>query len=356
MNIEQHSMITKSTQGKVSWLSPSNIAIVKYWGKHGRQLPNNTSLSLTLSEAHTITSMKYAYKDGDGISVQFLFEGEPNLAFEQKIIKFLTSIRDEFPFLDQLHLHIESSNSFPHSSGIASSASAMSAIAMCLCSIENVLYDNLNKADFYRKASHIARLGSGSASRSVIPEVGIWGAHPQVEDSSDRYAVKMDGVHEVFKSFHDDILIISADEKSVSSTAGHALMIDNPYAEARYQQANDRIIKLMKAMREGDVKTFGKIAEDEAMTLHALMMCSDPSYILMKPDTLVAINKIRAYRAATGVDVYFTLDAGPNIHLLYPDHEKEKVAVFVKEELEPLCDHGRIIRDCVGTGPKLLKT
>jgi len=161
-------------------------------------------------------------------------------------------------------------------------------------------------------------------------------------------------VHDVFKTFHDDILIVSAAEKSVSSTAGHALMNGNVYADARYTQANDRIAQLKQILKSGDVDAFGKLAEDEAMTLHALMMCSDPSYVLMEPGTLDMIREIRQFRADTGTPIYFTLDAGPNIHLLYPTHVKETAEKFITSTLIPYTANGRVIKDKVGNGPEKL--
>lgn len=348
---------SQSAEGSVKWKSPSNIAIVKYWGKHGVQLPKNPSISFTLETAHTKTQVDYNRKEGDGVvSLDFLFEGKENELFSQKIHRFLTSLLAAKPYLGQLHLSIQSTNSFPHSSGIASSASAMSALALCLCSIEHDLFHNLQTADAYiQEASHIARLGSGSAARSVIPQVGVWGQHDSVHGSSDLFAVGVDGIHPDFLTYHDDILIISAGEKPVSSRAGHALMESNPYATARYTQAADRLAQTVDIMQAGDVHAFGKLAEDEAMTLHALMMCSDPSYVLMKPYTLAAIEAIRTYRADTGQPVYFTLDAGPNIHLLYPDDIKEPVSRFVSSTLKQYCQDGRIIKDMVGMGPQKIK-
>jgi len=344
--------------GQVSWRSPSNIAIVKYWGKHGDQLPRNPSLSFTLSAAHTITTVNYKKRPTkkEGISLTFKFEGEENEAFSNKIVKFLSSLMVDMPFLSQLHFDIESSNSFPHSSGIASSASAMSALSLCLTSIEHELFGTLPDVDSYvQKSSNLSRLGSGSASRSVIPQIGAWGMHNKVPNSSDNFAVGVDGIHEVFKTYHDDILIINAGEKSVSSRAGHALMEGNPYAAARYQQANDRMSELINIMKSGDVDAFGKLAEDEAMTLHALMMCSDPSYVLMKPKTLSAIEDIRKFRRENNLPIYFTLDAGPNIHLLYPDGIKNKVSKFINTDLKAYCQDGKIIKDMVGMGPERLK-
>jgi len=343
------------SSGSVAWRCPSNIAIVKYWGKHGRQLPRNASLSLTLSNAHTDTYMDYGPSQRDGLSISFLFEDKPNQAFEDKIKKFLDSVTEYFPVLNMLHLDIKSSNSFPHSSGIASSASAMAAIAMCICEIDQKLSSNNTIEGLnIKKASYISRLGSGSASRSVIPLLGAWGTHSSIADSSDLYAVGVDDVHDVFKTFHDDILIVSAAEKSVSSTAGHALMNGNVYADARYTQANDRIAQLKQILKSGDVDAFGKLAEDEAMTLHALMMCSDPSYVLMEPGTLDMIREIRQFRADTGTPIYFTLDAGPNIHLLYPTHVKETAEKFITSTLIPYTANGRVIKDKVGNGPEKL--
>ena len=114
--------------------SPSNIAIVKYWGKHGTQLPNNPSISFTLSNCFTET--KITYSENESMSLEFYFEGKENPAFKAKIEKYLNENRRYFSFLNNLDLKIESYNSFPHSSGIASSASSMSALIMCLLEIK----------------------------------------------------------------------------------------------------------------------------------------------------------------------------------------------------------------------------
>ncbi len=342
--------------GTISWQCPSNIAIIKYWGKYGRQLPRNPSISFTLDNARTSTSLEYKLRTSDAVGIQlnFFFEGENNPAFQTKVEKFLTSILDIFPFLNQLDLTIKSSNSFPHSAGIASSASAMGALALCLCSVEQNLFGTLqDEAEFHKKASYVARLGSGSACRSLYPVMGIWGERESANNSSNLFAIPWEQkVHAVFHSFHDDIMIVSKAEKSVSSRAGHGLMENNIYADLRYQQAKDRFDSLLVALQDGDLATFGKIAEDEALTLHALMMASEPSYILMRPNTITMIEKIRTFRNKTGLQVFFSLDAGPNIHLLYPDEIKVAVKEFIQKELVPLCEDGTVIEDQVGSGPK----
>lgn len=344
----------QEVEGKVGWRCPSNIAIVKYWGKHGQQLPNNASLSFTLSNAHTDTYISYKSHSKNAVSISFLFEGIENPAFASKIEKYLENISAHMPIVKQLHFDIESTNSFPHSSGIASSASSMAAISMCLSNIESDLFSLPQDTKFIEKASYLARLGSGSASRSLIGGVSVWGEHSEIAASSNLHAIKINDTHEVFNTYHDDILIVSAHEKPVSSTAGHALMNNNVYANPRYEQANKRVIELLSILKSGDVHAFGKLAEDEAMTLHALMMCSDPSYVLMEPGTLDMIREIRAYRAASGVPVFFTLDAGPNIHLLYPDDVKSEVEIFINNSLMQYTAKGVIIKDKIGNGPQKL--
>lgn len=358
LDYKNSKLILDSTNIKeetISWQCPSNIALVKYWGKHGVQLPRNPSISLTLDAAHTKTVMTYSpkkRKDVD-IDLDFYFEGEHNEAFANKIVKFMGGISEIFPFVKQLKFEIRSENSFPHSSGIASSASSMGALALCLCTLESNLFGTLkDDTAFRKKASYVSRLGSGSACRSIYATAGQWGENGSIPNSSDLYAIPYQNeIHEVFHSFHDDILIVSQGEKAVSSRAGHALMDQNDYADPRYRQAKQRLHRLLDAMKAGDLETFGRITENEALTLHALMMTSNPSFILMKPNTLEMINRIQAYRKDTGHPVYFTLDAGPNIHLLYPDAIFSDVDAFVKSELILLCENDMRISDKVGLGP-----
>lgn len=346
------------SSGRIEWRSPSNLALVKYWGKYGRQLPRNPSISFTLNNAFTETILEYQVKESEGenIDLEFFFEKKSNEPFRQKMLKFLESITAVFPFLKQLQLTVHSYNSFPHSTGIASSASAMSALAACLCSLEKKLFGTLeNEKDFFQKTSFIARLGSGSASRSIYPHLAIWGESKAAEGSSNLFAIPWgDRVHPVFHTFHDAILIADKKEKSVSSRAGHGLMEGNIFAQNRYDQANERFEELLIALQEGDLDTFGRITENEALTLHALMMTSEPSYILMRPNTLTMIEKIRAFRQETQHPLYFSLDAGPNIHLLFPDEGKDKVLSFIKSELLSLCENGEWITDQVGLGAKEL--
>ena len=174
--------------------------------------------------------------------------------------------------------------------------------------------------EFERKASYVARLGSGSACRSVFAYAAVWGATPSLAGSSDEYAVPlMNGnLHEIFKNYLNDILIISSNPKKVSSTAGHNLMENHSFAAARFEQAKVNMNVMLQALKSGDIETFGRVTEEEAMTLHALMMSSRPSYLLIEPNTITAIEKVKAFRADTGLPLYFTLDAGPESASIVP--------------------------------------
>ena len=343
----------------VNWKSPSNIALIKYWGKHGRQFPSNPSVSFTLNKAHSTMELKAHPKSNSSeksIDLELYFEEERNIPFEDRVRHFLEEITDIFPFLDQWKLQIYSSNSFPHSSGIASSASSMSALALCLCELENKILGIDPKQDFLQKASYVARQASGSACRSVYGIAALWGKTAALEKATDEHAVSVeDIIHPVFKSFRDAILVVSDRPKSVSSSAGHSLMNDHIFSEKRFEVAESNLQAILSHLRDGNVPEFGKIVESEALMLHAMMMTSNPSYLLFEPETVRLIHLIRNYREETGYSLFFTLDAGPNIHLLYPEAQKDGIESFVKAELLPHCVPGCSIFDECGPGPEKIQ-
>ncbi|MBO5810678.1 MAG: hypothetical protein J6R32_07600 [Bacteroidales bacterium] len=322
--------------------SPSNIAIVKYWGKHGNQLPNNPSISFTLNNCFTETKVTYSQiENPNSIEMDFYFEGKENQAFKSKIEKYLQENKEHFTFLNGLHLNIESYNSFPHSSGIASSASSMSALILCLLGIK---YKD-NEINL-QEASYLSRLASGSAARSVYPTMTLWGKTPSLPESSDEYAISIaDMINPVFKTYHDSILIVSSKEKSVSSRAGHSLMNNHPMAENRYATARKNTEDLLTILKQGDLEGFIKIAESEANQLHDLMATSTPSYTLKEENTINIIDKILEFRKETCLPICYTLDAGPNVHLLYPDSCSEQVHSFIDEVLKNYCFNNKWIDD-----------
>lgn len=353
--------------GKVTWESPSNIALVKYWGKKKDQIPENPSISFTLNNCKTITSLIYSKKeDTSNFEFEVFLDGEKKDDFKPKIETFFNRIEVYLPFLKKYKFKINTENTFPHSSGIASSASGMSALALCLMSLEKQLSDStvslsgiemsLHTEFFNQKASFLARLGSGSACRSIEGDLIVWGENETIEGSTDLFGVKYPyKVHENFKDYQDTILLVDKGEKQVSSTVGHNLMNNHPYAENRFQQAHDNLKALKAILETGDLKAFVALIESEALTLHAMMMTSMPYFILMKPNTLEIINKIWKFRQDTNLHISFTLDAGANVHILYPKNESSKILEFIKNELVAYCQNGHYICDQIGYGAKLIK-
>ncbi len=344
-------------EGVITCTSPSNIALVKYWGKRPVQLPENTSISFTLDGCKTTTSLLYKRRDtiAEDFDFELFFEGKLKPDFRPKIKNFFKRIEEYLPFLKQYTFTIETSNTFPHSSGIASSASGMSALAFCLAQLEKKIHPKIANEVFIKKTSFLARLGSGSACRSLEGPITVWGEHNDIEGSNDAFAIKFPyEIHSNFEDYQDTILLIDKGEKQVSSTVGHDLMHGHPFAARRFEQASENSIKLKEILISGDLDAFIEVVESEALTLHAMMMTSLPYFILMKPNTLSVINKVWEYRKNTGSKLCFTLDAGANVHLLFPYSEKEKVLEFINSKLVAYCQNGQYICDKIGLGAKLL--
>lgn len=214
--------------------------------------------------------------------------------------------------------------------------------------LDNTFTGKINEDESLKKASFLARLGSGSACRSLYNGLIVWGETDEVEGSSDLFAVSYPDteIHEVFKNFNDWVLLIHEGQKSVSSTVGHGLMKTNPYAERRFQEARENFVPMKEILKTGDMDRFIKLVEHEALTLHAMMMMSDPAFILMKTGTLEVINKIWDFRRETRLPLFFTLDAGANVHLLFPnDGSEEEIKTFINAELLQHTQKNGVVKD-----------
>lgn len=331
---------------KVAQSCPSNIALIKYWGKYENQIPANPSISYTLNHCKTNTEMEFFAEEK--FSVQIFLAGTEERKFAEKIEKYFRSIEEYLPWILKGKYIIKTENTFPHSSGIASSASGFGAIAKCLMELDDQFSGNPNEHFKIKKASFLARLGSGSACRSLYKGLVVWGKTDEVEDSSDLFAVPYPAneIHADFRSFNDWVLLIHEGEKSVSSTVGHGLMNTNPYADKRFQEAHKNFSELKRILKSGNMNQFIQLVEHEALTLHAMMMMSEPAFILMKAGTLAVINKIWEFRKETELPLFFTLDAGANVHLLFPSTmEEDKIKEFIIKELVQHTQNNGVVKD-----------
>ncbi len=327
-----------------AWEAPSNIAIVKYWGKSGVQLPANPNFSFTLKECVTKTKVRFIRRREDCSWCEVFLEGLPKESFRPKIETFLERAAHHYPWLKKTQLMIETSNTFPHGAGMASSASGMAALALCLSTFQRELFRERNE-NFYQQASFLARLGSGSACRSIFPQAVTWGV------KSEEYASPFEGLHPSFCGMRDTILIVDDREKLISSRVGHTKMDSHPFKEARYRQARKNWKQLESILRAGDFFQFAEICEEEALSLHAMMMTSRPGYMLFRPQSLLIMQKVQEWRNQ-GHPLCYTLDAGPNVHLLFPSSHKESITSLIESELVPLLPTNRWIEDQMGSGPR----
>lgn len=351
---ENRFKISSSTPGvgkTVVWSCPSNIALVKYWGKKigGNQLPANPSISWSLTDLMATTRVTVV-ESGD-FNFEFFLEGNPKLSFVPKLQDFFNRIKPYCSWLNGVKLKIESSNNFPHGTGIASSAAGLGALSCCLVDLETSSSAEVD----WKKISFLSRLGSGSACRSMYGEPAIWGETLAIQGSSDLYAVPwLESIHPNFDGWEDCVLIVDAGEKSVSSSQGHSLLNQHPYAASRYEVAHSNLQKITNCFKDGDVDAFISIVESEALQLHAMMQTSIPYYVLMRPNTLAIIEAIWKFRNESGLPLCFTLDAGANVHLLYKCEKKLDIMNFVQKELLTYCQSDRYLCSTLGGSPKKL--
>lgn len=330
----------------VSESCPSNIALIKYWGKYANQIPANPSISFTLNHCKTNTTIEFLANEP--FSVKTFLSGNEEVKFAEKIEKYFKNIEQYLPWILKGKYIINTENTFPHSSGIASSASGFGAIAKCLMKLDETFSGKSSDEESTQKASFLARLGSGSACRSLYNGLVVWGDSEVVNGSSDLFAVQYpnEEVHAIFRNFNDWVLLIHEGQKSVSSTVGHGLMNTNPYAERRFQEARENFVPMKEILKSGDLEGFIKLVEHEALTLHAMMMMSDPAFILMRTGTLEVINKIWDFRRNTSLPLFFTLDAGANVHLLFPnDGSEDQIKAFIETELLQHTQKNGVVKD-----------
>ena len=184
-------------------------------------------------------------KDDNNILFDVYYKDKKIDEFKPKIDLFFRNILKYCSYLKRYSFKVTTENTFPHSSGIASSASGMSALALCIMSLEKDLDSTMKEEYFYKKASFLSRIGSGSACRSILGGINLWGKHIDIEKSTDLYSIKYPfDVYKDFLDYNDAILLVDIEAKKVSSSAGHNLMNKHSYASKRYEIAQKNIVKL----------------------------------------------------------------------------------------------------------------
>ncbi|MBN1121516.1 MAG: diphosphomevalonate decarboxylase [Anaerolineae bacterium] len=294
----------------------SNIAFIKYWGNrdHDLRLPLNGSISMNLKGLETTTTVVF----GEEIeSDRLVLNGKPATgAALERVSKHLDYIRRLAGV--SLCAAVESENNFPTGAGIASSASAFSALTAAACAALGLKLTE-------KELSIIARLGSGSASRSIPGGFVEWYAGEDHESSFAESIAPPDHWDLV-----DLVAIVSLEHKDVGSSGGHQLANTSSLQQSRIEDTPQRLQLCREAILTRDFDALTEVSEKDTLLMHSVMMTSEPALFYCLPPTLAVMQAVREWRN-NGMPVFFTIDAGPNVHVITTGDQREEVERRLRE-------------------------
>ena len=277
----------------------TNIALIKYWGKADAKLrlPLMSSLSMTLDKFYTDTSIEKSSENTEF----YLNNQKQDTESTNRVINYVRRLQNEFGFSDKLI--IKSTNHVPTAAGLASSSSAFAALAGAF----NKFYD-LNLSD--RELSRLARVGSGSASRSIFGGFAVW---QKGHDDLSSFAYSLDENPQMDLSLL--AVELNCQKKKVSSTLGMKQAQTSPFFDTWINRNDYELEEMISAIKSNDFTKLGELAELNASEMHALNFTAQPGFTYFEPDTIKAIKLVQDLRQK-GIECYYTIDAGPNIKIL----------------------------------------
>lgn len=284
---------------KATAVAPANIAFIKYWGKKDEKLrlPLNASISMNLSGATTTTTVEFsnAYSS-DVIEAADFTDRE-----KEKVTLHLDRLRKIAK--STLRARVVTKNTFPKASGIASSASGFAALTVAAT---GALGLSLSE----RELTILARIGSGSGCRSIPDGFVYW---KNGESSDDSFAYSL--YPSTYWDLRDIVVIVNAQEKSVSTTDGMARVKTSPFWRERILGIPAKIQAVQYALKHKNIRDLGIVMEEDCVNMHAVAMTQNPPLFYWNEVTMAVIGAVRAWREK-GLPVYTTIDAGPNVHLI----------------------------------------
>lgn len=294
---------------KATAIGPSDIAFTKYWGRKDEilRLPENGSVSMTLSDLLTTTTVEFTPDfEKDTITIDDA----------ERVKKHLDRVRD-LAGID-LRAKVVSENNFPSGTGLSSSASGFAALSLAASKAAGL---DLSE----KELSILARQGSGSACRSIPAGFVEW-LDGDTSDTS--YAVS------IFPTNHwqiaDVVAVVSEERKQVPTSVGHQSAQSSPFLKLRLSKMKQKNKLVKKLIKERKFKEFGELIEQEALELHAIMLTQYPPLIYWTPGTLQIMKLVSLWRSE-GLPVYFTINTGQNIHLICEQKNAKKVQAKLKE-------------------------
>ncbi|MEW6717245.1 MAG: diphosphomevalonate decarboxylase [Chloroflexota bacterium] len=294
-----------------------NIAFIKYWGNkdHDLRIPANGSLSMNLAGLETRTQVTFdLHLKSDRLTINGKLQTGHTLTRVRLVlerVRQLAGIRE--------YAEVISENNFPSSVGIASSASAFAALAMAASAAADLPLEESN-------LSRLARRGSGSACRSVPGGFVEWAAGDSDENS---FAFSIAPPHHWELS--DCIAVISQEHKETGSSVGHRLADTSPFQASRVSTASERLERCRQALFDRDFENLAEVMELDSDMMHAVMITSSPPLLYWQPATVAVIHAVRGWRRE-GLQACYTIDAGPNVHVLCPSY----LATDVKNRLQEI--------------------
>lgn len=295
---------------KATAISPANIAFIKFWGKKEPKLniPFNDSISMNLSGCLTTTTVEFDKKlKNDEIFLGGVKVEGPG---RERVVAVLAEVRKKAKI--KFFAKVTSKNNFPSDAGIASSASGFSALALAASRAAGLKLS-------VKELSILARLGSGSACRS-IPEGFVYWKGGKDSKSSYAYSIAPPD----FWDIRDLVAVTSSEKKKAGSGEGHSLARTSPYFGLRQRVLPGKIARIKRAILKKDFETFGKILEEEAIDLHVMAMTSSPPIFYWNGGTVEVMNEVWNLREK-GIACYFTIDAGPNVHVICRGKDAAKI-------------------------------
>ncbi len=308
---------------KATAVSCGNIALIKYWGNRDQalRLPSNPSLSMNLAGLITTTTVEF----DPALKQDVLVLGGHEISGKgfERVSRFLDQVRrqtsevSETSEVSHLFAHVESRNNFPAGAGLASSASGFAALAVAASAAAGL---QLNEAEL----SRLARLGSGSACRSVPGGFVEWALGTD-DRSSYAYSIAPADHWDL----QDVVALIDVEHKAVGSTEGHAVADTSPLQAARVATASDRLAQARSAVLNRDFAALADVVELDSLMMHAVMITSAPVLMYWQPATVAVMHAVRQWRA-NGLAACATIDAGPNVHVICTAEAVTEVALRLR--------------------------
>lgn len=319
---------------KVTVKTASDIALIKYWGKKDEilRLPENGSVSIKLDGLDTITTVEF---QKDLSADQIVIEGESNNEETARVVKHLDRIRKISG--QNVFARVESKNTFPKGTGLSSSGSGFAALTFAaVASLE------LNLSE--KELSILCRQGSGTACRCACGGFVEWLDGNTSEES---YSVSLFSPE--FWDIRDVVVVVDEGKKKISSTEGHESAQSSPFYQARLTRIKQKIAEMKSAIAMRDFDQMGMLAEKEALEFHSILLTSEDPLIAWYPGTVEVMHAVKELRSQ-GVQCYFTINTGFNVHVLtLPEYEEEVAASLGKLSLTK-----KILRAKVGPAPQYI--